>query len=459
MRRKLQLYVLIVSVFPLVFIQTNLFPIATIIPIQQQTVVDSVVVASQAVENPLIQFEDWEWVAILILISVMFAVTGFYFIKRIFQPIENIRRGIETVKDDDYTVFLNKSASNEFSELIDFYNLMIENMQDKRIEIKQMQQFFEDVIKTFPFAVFILTEDDLIEYANIAAEKMLSFSLNQLKFKKVMLLTHPFASMLTDKKILNGQLLNFYGKKIKVNRSTFNSVGQRKNLIVLEELTERLAQNELDSWRKMIRVISHEINNSISPVLSITQSFESMIASIPNIDSDMHDGLKSIQSRLSHLTSFINDYSKVAKLPEVKASNVDIDIFFQNLITLLNTNGNAKSGANISYKNNGSNEFIFIDERLFEQAMINIIKNGIEACEGKKAEINIIAEKQKIIIEDNGIGIPDEVQENLFVPYFTTKENGSGIGLSLVQDILTKHKFKFYIESSSENGTRFIINY
>ncbi|MCB0279723.1 MAG: ATP-binding protein [Calditrichaeota bacterium] len=458
MRKKLQLYILIVSLFPLLFLDQNPFPEIVRVPAQLQTTIDSTSVNQNSGSLPLVQLAYWEWASCLLVLSAFFLLTGQVFIRKIFQPIENIHRGIETVKDDDYTVFLNKSGSNEFSELIDFYNLMIENMQNKRVEIKQMQQFFEDMIRTFPFAVFIITDDELIEYANLAAEKMLSFSLSQMRFKKVKLLDHPFTYVMTDKKISNGQLINFYGKKIKVNRSIFNSLGVRKNLIVLEELTERIAQNEIDSWRKMIRVISHEINNSISPVLSITQSFESIIGKLPELDSDMYDGLKSIQSRLNHLTSFINDYSKVAKLPEVKAANINIDDFFQNLIVLMNTNGN-KNGAHISYQNNGANEFIFVDERLFEQAIINIIKNGIEACEGKTAEISITTEKQKIIIQDNGSGIPEEVQDNLFVPYFTTKESGSGIGLSLVQDILTKHRFKFYIESKENQGTRFIINY
>ena len=328
MRFKLKLYIIFVSLVPLFFFQMNPFPEVSRSNTIQQLNVDTNSVALNSVNQQIIHLAEWEWQAIVMVTSFLLFAIGLYFIRQIFQPIENIHRGIETVKDDDYTVFLNKAGSNEFAELIDFYNLMIENMQDKRVEIKQMQQFFEDVIKTFPFAVFILTDDELIEYANLAAEKMLSFNLSQIKFKKVNLLKHPFAGILTDKQIQNGQLLNFYGKKIKVNRSTFNSISQKKNLVVLEELTERLAQNELDSWRKMIRVISHEINNSISPVLSITQSFEAIINTLPDIDSDMYDGLKSIQTRLNHLTSFINDYSKVAKLPDVKAANIGIDAFF-----------------------------------------------------------------------------------------------------------------------------------
>ena len=274
------------------------------------------------------------------------------------------------------------------------------------------------------------------------------------------LVHHHLASVILNEETKSGRIVKKYGEEIKINKSTFSRDGYQFNLFVLEELTSSMIQNQLESWKKMIRVINHEINNSISPIISITQSLMTYLDSNKDFDQDLKEGVRSTSSRLKHLSDFINDYSQIAKLPNLQRSNISTNLFINRIIKLM-VNIKDKD-LKFNFVNESKCEFMFIDEKLFEQCLINIIKNGIEASDPKKKiiidiRIKKIRDRHHIVITDYGIGIAPEVFENLFVPYFTTKQTGSGIGLSFVQEILSKHEFRYFVESELNKGSSFYI--
>ena len=378
-------------------------------------------------------------------------------VSKIFDPIDRIKMGIETIRDGDFTIFLNKSGSHEANTLIDVYNEMVQELQNKRIENKGLQQYFEQIVNEIPFAVMIISEDTTLKYANKTSEQMFQFDPAKYKDRNLSIISHPIFSMIEKGNYKDNEIIKVTGQQFKINHSKFFMAGENYQVITLGELTDKLDAYQIDSWKRIVRVIAHEINNSISPILSINQSLSDYIKSNNQFDEDYVEGIESVNRRLSHLSKFISDYSHIAKVPNPNRKNIPTDEFFERLIRFIKTD-NIK----ISYSNLAHTGFLFIDEEMFEQAMINILKNAKEACENEtnpEVSIEIIKEAHYPIIKisDNGVGISEEAKENLFVPYFTTKKNGSGIALSLVKEILSRHHFQYYLESEIGKGTDFFI--
>jgi two-component system, NtrC family, nitrogen regulation sensor histidine kinase NtrY len=411
------------------------------------------------IPNVLLFYFDTELLVklITILSSLIIFLLAKRIIRQIYRPFELVKSGIETIKDGDYTVFLNTQGSkHEFTQLIDLYNLMIQQLQNKRLEIKKIQQFFEEIIQKLPFSVIIIDELNHLKFANRHAENNFHFTFSKYKDRKIGILENDEINLILNKQN-NDQWMQIKGRSLKIKMSSFQINGIVHHVYSIEELTRQLKNYQLETWKRIVRVISHEIQNSISPIISINQSIHDFLKSKEDVDDDYKEGIDYINKRLNRLSNFVSEYSKIAKLPELARKNVKIDHFFYQLIGLFKGNK-----VKIIYSNKSSVNYFFIDEKLFEQAMINIIKNAIEACHDiAEPLIEISIEKTehrpKLIVKDNGNGISEEAMENIFVPYYTTKEKGTGIGLTLVQEILNKHEFNYYIESKINLHTSFYI--
>lgn len=395
------------------------------------------------------------WILSIFLTCILFVVST-KVVSALFFPLENLKSGVETLRDGDYTVFLNKKGSHEANVLIDVYNEMIEQLRSGRLQAKQIQQFFEAIIQKMPVAVVIVSTENSLTYLNQYAEQYFKLALSDYRHRKISIIENSFLQQIVSdsKKGLSWQ--SFEGRTFKIRRDRLVVKSETSDVFMIEELTTQLNNYQTVAWRKIVRVISHEIQNSISPILSINQSLDLAIRK-ENLDPDYLDGLSAVNRRLTHLSSFITDYGRFAKTAEPKSENVPVDVFFGDILRLFK-----KEGVSISFSNTAKIQYLFFDLRLMEQVMINLIKNAIEACDKKAtAHVSIDLIKRNkhptICVKDNGQGISAEGKENLFVPYYTTKSSGSGIGLSLVQDILNQHGFYYFVESELGVGTTFFI--
>lgn len=397
-----------------------------------------------------------ELLAWLALASIILLTVTQKFVSAIFFPMENLKSGIETLKDGDYTVFLNKSGTHEANGLIDVYNEMIEQLRHQRLKAKEIQQFFESIIEKMPIAVIILSAERRILYLNPFAEHYFKTQLSAFRNREIDIIENDFLKQVTREAKIGTSWQRSQGRTFKVQCDSFLIDGGTNTAFLIEEMSTELSSQQTAAWRKIVRVISHEIQNSISPILSINQSLSAAIHN-ENLDPDYLEGLEAANRRLAHLSSFITDYSRFAKTSTPQKENVPVDAFFGGILRLFK-----EAPVNISFANEAKLQYLFFDERLMEQALINILKNAVEAC-ADSAEKNIRLRLFKknsrptICIEDTGVGISNEAKESLFVPYFTTKKEGSGIGLSLVQDILNQHGFFYYVESDLGRGTDFFI--
>ncbi|WP_335740070.1 HAMP domain-containing sensor histidine kinase [Salegentibacter sp. T436] len=250
-----------------------------------------------------------------------------------------------------------------------------------------------------------------------------------------------------------------------VSNSLF-SVGQESfKLIVLHNIENTLNKNESEAWKKLLSVMTHEIMNSIAPISSLAGTLKFQVemhhqnpaANTLDIE-DLNSGLTSIEKRSEGLLKFAKTYRSLSKITNINTEEIEIRALFENLENLLQAR-NAKN-INLSFILSDQNLKVEADAYLLEQVLINLVLNAIEASkERPEPRINVYAEKNSdgqisISVSDNGTGIPEEIKDQIFIPFFTTKKEGSGIGLSLSKQIMTLHKGKIQLSSKPNIGTR-----
>jgi len=248
--------------------------------------------------------------------------------------------------------------------------------------------------------------------------------------------------------------------------------GKVSRLFSLQDIRHELDEKELDSWQKLIRVLTHEIMNSIAPIVSLTGTLQKFFMENGNpvhpgkVDEEIIDnviqGLDTIGERGNGLVNFVNSYRELTRIPKPEFQSFRVHEWLDHIVLLLHERLEHQQ-INLEIKIDEKTREITGDKKLLTQVLINIINNAMEALmetpENRKIRISVDHSRQnqtKILISNNGPMIPAEALDKIFIPFFTTKENGSGIGLSLSRQILRLHRGYLHAESSTE-ATRFII--
>lgn len=253
--------------------------------------------------------------------------------------------------------------------------------------------------------------------------------------------------------------------KVLISDTVFEMGEDSFKLIVLQNIEETLNQNESDAWKKLLSVMTHEIMNSIAPISSLAETLENEIQNNLNDPAnnlldieDLNSGIKSIKGRSEGLLKFAKTYRSLNKVTQLNLANVKVTELFKNIQTLMQPSVGANN-LKIDFLLENPNLEIKIDSYLIEQVLINLLLNSIEACQNiDNASIQVSAQKKLngtviIKVSDSGKGIPEEIMDSVFVPFFSTKKTGSGIGLSLSKQIMLLHKGRIQLKSSEGAGT------
>ncbi|MEL7145200.1 MAG: ATP-binding protein [Bacteroidota bacterium] len=245
--------------------------------------------------------------------------------------------------------------------------------------------------------------------------------------------------------------------------------GEQYKLIALHNIKKELDEKELESWQKLLKVLTHEIKNSVIPISTLSELLEQMLEAdgetpvkLSELDEedeeDLRIGLKTIAKRSKGLASFVNSYGEMASVPVPKLTAVSLAGLLNDVCHLYKPIFE-KAGHRLICEIPDEEIATKIDAELIEQVMINLLKNGLEALhENGSVHVSLsVKDNYQINIADDGSGISDEVLENIFTPFFTTKEEGSGIGLSLSRQIIRKHGGDMAVKSKLGEGTEFTI--
>ncbi|WP_298893415.1 HAMP domain-containing sensor histidine kinase [uncultured Psychroserpens sp.] len=255
--------------------------------------------------------------------------------------------------------------------------------------------------------------------------------------------------------------------KILISDTVFQVDDDAFKLIVIQDIDNTLNKNESESWKKLLSVMTHEIMNSIAPISSLADTLQSNLQIAikqpkeSNLElDDLNSGIKTIKNRSDGLLKFAKTYRSLSKVTNLNLQRVKVSELFSNIQLLMAPSIEAKN-IDITFKISGPKLELDIDTHLIEQVLINLILNAVDACKHKEdAQIKVSASQntsRNIVLKvyDNGTGIPQDILENIFVPFFTSKATGSGIGLSLCKQIMLLHKGKILVKSLEGEGSVF----
>ena len=255
--------------------------------------------------------------------------------------------------------------------------------------------------------------------------------------------------------------------KILISDTVFQVDNDAFKLVVIQNIDSTLNKNESESWKKLLSVMTHEIMNSIAPISSLSDTLQRNLQlaierpKMAHLElEDLNAGIKTIKNRSDGLLKFAKTYRSLSKVTKLNLQRIKIKELFENIELLMAPSIEAKA-IDISFKISRPNLTLDIDTHLIEQVLINLILNAVDACKNRTdAEIKILAEQNQnrdivIKVYDNGSGIPADILENIFVPFFTSKTTGSGIGLSLCKQIMLLHNGRIVVKSIEGEGSVF----
>ncbi|UOB16075.1 sensor histidine kinase [Abyssalbus ytuae] len=408
-----------------------------------------------------------KYIIVSSLIGAVFSVHGLY--KHIIRRFLEIDDFFEAVKYRDFSRWFNeKSGPEDMRRLYKGFNEVNKTIKEINSEKETQHLYLQKILEMVDAGIiaYNLSTGNVLwlneafkEIADTPAFKRISF----VEKRKPSLYNEIFETVHHNGDTIN---INIEGNAVKalISSSVF-AIGEEKyKLIVLQNIDDTLNKTESEAWKKLLSVMTHEIMNSIAPISSLAETLQSHIKQSvlhPEQTIDMEDleaGIESIKKRSEGLLMFAKTYRSLNKVTNLNLSKVSVGELFENIKNLMQPSLDAK-GIKLIFNLEDPDLCIQIDAYLIEQVLINLILNSVEACEAVNDPHIIISANKKvkgtpvITVTDNGKGIPEEIIDRIFVPFFTTKKSGSGIGLSLCKQIMLLHKGRVQIKSIEGEGT------
>ncbi|MDQ3395293.1 MAG: ATP-binding protein [Bacteroidota bacterium] len=403
----------------------------------------------------------WEYnttffvVSELLIIGSVIITTKLY--RAFVKPLNILAAGLETLKEKDFSMEFVKMGHYELDQIIDVYNRMIGQLREERIGANEQHHFLDKLIRASPSGIIILDYDNKIQAVNPSAHKYLGLKHDKLIGKTLDEILHPLASQLEALPANESKVIQGYGSQIyKCHKAHFIHKGFHQHFIIMEELTAEILKTEKKAYEKVVHMMSHEINNTVGAVNSILDSVKKSKFSD---DEDYYQILQVCTDRNKRMAKFMSNFADVVRLPVVKKEAHDLHVFLTNQASLFSEICKQKN-IEFHFSYEGVNFTLHFDEQQMEQVMINIIKNAIESIE-KDGKIIFITSQNpsQLIIRDTGRGIDPELQQKLFSPFFSSKREGQGIGLTLTKEILYNHGFSFSLQTNKAGDTDFMIRF
>jgi two-component system nitrogen regulation sensor histidine kinase NtrY len=379
--------------------------------------------------------------------------------RQLVLPLKMLLQGIEAIKDKDFNVKFLSTGKLEVDALIDVYNQMMDELRTERTRQEQQHFFLEKLIHTSPTGIIILDFDDRVQQINPKALQVLGIDEKAVIGELIAELTNPIFAHIKALKSGETEVVKLDGiNSFKLQKSHFIDRGFSRHFIMLEDLTAEILAAEKKVYGKVIRMMAHEVNNTIGPVNSIMQSAMKTDQLWAGHDFDpIKDALQVAMDRNQNLNLFMRNFADLVKLPPANKQPVVLQKLIESVVKLMNIRAEEK-GVSLDLNLPDEPIKIMADEQQLEQAFINIIKNAIEAIDDQGAvTFTINPKEKKLVITDTGNGIGAEQQINLFTPFFSTKKDGQGIGLTLVREIMLNHGFEFSLKTVAERQTEFVV--
>ena len=395
----------------------------------------------------------------------------------LIRTVENHKRELAYfltgLRQGDFSATYKITSSDAINEeLQDAYQQISNHILTLREEKESEHHFLQAVVENSSIAMIgFLEKTGEINLMNEAAKQLFNkhYLKNIDKLKTIdSEISQKVAGLEAGQKTLTKFVHNNELIKLSIAVKQLKMRGSSYKFVTFQNINAELDEQELESWQKIIRVLTHEIKNSAIPISTLTEVVNQIIIDedgnlkdLSKLDAedldDIKVGIHTVEKRSKGLVKFVNAYGELARVPKPAFESINVQNLIDDILALLGAELKSK-GIEVQLEIDSAP--LLADKELIEQDIINLIKNAKEALSNTtEAEIKInyqLYNDQKIIsIEDNGPGIEAQVLENIFVPFFTTKKEGSGIGLSLSRQIMRAHKGNLTVKSTPGFGTQF----
>ena len=383
----------------------------------------------------------------IIAITLVAIGTTAMLIKHSLAPLREMINamdvGVRSFKNNDFSITIHNKQYDELGKLLDTFNELSQVLREQRLTLFQREQLLNRVIQETPVAIMLTNDKDRIMLSNTAAKHLLGYhqrldgellpelidgmptALQQATRDKRSGL---FSEMLANEKI---------SYSLTCHHLTLNNKSHQ--LFLYKNLTKDISRKESDIWKKAIRLISHELNNSLAPLKSLTSSAKKIIEA-PEHLSMLPSVLDTISERIESLHVFLTQYATYARLPAPKMRSINLNELAVNVAGLMNVKVSVSAHPIL----------VDGDKAQLEQALLNLIKNATESgSELERIEVNLIQQQEQTLLSvtDGGQGMSEQQLQQALLPFYTTKHQGSGLGLALCNDIVIAHAGKLTIRN------------
>ncbi|MGH8306648.1 MAG: sensor histidine kinase [Gammaproteobacteria bacterium] len=376
---------------------------------------------------------------------------SFYAVHRFMGPINRLISalgdGVASFKDGDFSISLNAGRNDELGELVRHYNSAGEILRNERFNLYQRELLLDTVIQNMPWALVLVNVNERVIYSNAAARQLFDTGRNfeGRSFAEV-LKQSPDALREAVESGRDGMFSLQHAPEDEIYylyRESFTLNAQRHSLYLFKQLTRELNRQEVAIWKKVIRVISHELNNSLAPISSLAHSGGILARELDA--ARLETVFTTIEERATHLKIFIDGYGQFAKLPVPHSERVAWEPFIASLHEL----------AVFTLEGPLPQQAARFDQVQLQQVLINLLKNAHES--GSPAADVTLAVRQgpqgvRLEVTDAGPGMVPEVLEQALLPFYSTKQAGTGLGLALCREIVEAHNGRLTITNRPKGG-------
>jgi len=414
-----------------------------------------VTLTAAVVATVTIAFDRWLHVPVLAGVAALLVTLplALWFTNRLFsrwsRSIRAVADGIGSLRDRDFSVSVTPTGPDEIGDLTAEYNSLGESLRRERLNLYQRELLLDTVVQTTPLALVLTNANDHIVFGNIAARQLFRAG------RKIEGIR--FGELLADspqplRDAVDGGVDTLFsvsqGTEAEIfhlSHRPFMLNSQPHRLLLFKQLTREMAAQEVAIWKKVIRVIAHELNNSLAPITSLAHSGQ-VLASAPDPER-LKRVFSTIEERASHLATFIDGYARFAKLPRPRPAAVEWKPLLAGL----------KDSLSFRVLEPLPSQPGWVDAPQIEQVLINLIKNAVES--GSREDDVTLAVRERdggvaIEVRDRGSGLTEEVLRDALLPFYSTKPKGTGLGLTLCREIVDAHGGRLSIANRDGGGAQ-----